>query len=102
MAAAQSFFDKTRLRTPIAGSVLKISVTPGETIAPAPDSPLAVIGDPSQVVVKADIDQRDVAKVKIGQEAYVRSDAFPGQQFEGKVTSLAPALKGSSFLPSLT
>ena len=41
---------------------------------------------------RAEFEERDIGKVRIGQIAIVRSDAFPGQDFEGKVTSLAQAL----------
>ena len=33
-----------------------------------------------------------VAKIKVGQKAFVRSNAFPGKEFEGRVTEIAPML----------
>jgi HlyD family secretion protein len=44
------------------------------------------------VRVRAEVDEHDVSKIKIGQKAFVRSNGYPGQDFEGKVTELAPSL----------
>jgi HlyD family secretion protein len=92
VALAQLMFDRTRIRAPIAGTVLQVHVKPGEVISPSPEQPILTMGDPNTLVVKAELDERDIAKVKIGQRAFVRSNAFPGRDFEGKVTALAPAL----------
>lgn len=89
---AQLMLDRTRVRAPISGTVLQVHVKPGEVVTPSPEQPIVTIGDPSVVVVKAELDERDVAKVRVGQKAFVRSSAFPGQEFEGKVTALAPVL----------
>ena len=92
VALAQLMFDRTRVRAPIAGTVLQVHVKAGEVVAPSPEQPLVTIGDPNVVIVKAELDERDVAKVKVGQKTFVRSNAFPGRDFEGKVTALAPVL----------
>jgi len=42
--------------------------------------------------VKAEVDDGDVAKIKVGQKAFVRSINYPGKDFEGKVTALAPTM----------
>ena len=59
---------------------------------PSPESPLLVIGDVSSLRVRAEFEERDVGKLRVGQAAIVRSDAFAGQDFEGTVSSLAQAL----------
>jgi HlyD family secretion protein len=51
------------------------------------------------VRVKAEIDEGDVAKVKVGQRAFVRSIAHPGQDFAGKVTLMSPSLTGPKIGP---
>ena len=51
-----------------------------------------VVGDVSALRVRAEFEERDVGKMRVGQAAVVRSDAFPGKDFEGKVNSLAQAL----------
>ncbi len=92
VALAQLMFDRTRIRAPIAGTILQVHAKPGEVVAPSPEQPLIILGDPTIVLVKAELDERDVSKVKLGQKAFVRSSAFPGREFEGKVTALAPVL----------
>ncbi|MCL4767776.1 MAG: efflux RND transporter periplasmic adaptor subunit [Hyphomicrobiaceae bacterium] len=92
VSLAQILFDRTRIRAPIDGTVLQVMGKTGETVAPSPEQPIIVMGDPATIIVKAEIDERDIAKIKIGQRAFVRSTAFPGRDFEGKVTTLAPAL----------
>ena len=43
--------------------------------------PLARIGDTVSLHVRADIDELDIARVRVGQTVDVRSDAFAGQSF---------------------
>ncbi len=88
---AESLLDKTRIRAPIAGKVLQMNAKAGELVAPSPE-PLAVIGDMSVVRVRAEVDEHDVAKIKLGQRVFVRTNAYPGQDFEGKVVEIAPSL----------
>jgi HlyD family secretion protein len=92
VALAASQLDKTRIRSPRAGTVLQLNAKPGEIVAPSPEQPLAVVGDMSVLRVKAEVDDGDVAKIKIGQKAFVRSINYPGREFEGTVTDLAPTM----------
>ena len=43
--------------------------------------------------LKSDINETDIAKIKIGQEVNITLDAFPEQNFPGKVSSIAPISK---------
>lgn len=92
VSLAQLLFDRTRIRAPIDGTVLEVLGKAGETVAPTPEQPIVVISDPAVVLVKAEVDERDISKIKVGQRAFVRSAAFPGRDIEGKVTKLAPSL----------
>lgn len=89
---AEALLDKTRIRAPTAGTILEVNVKHGEVIAPSPDQPLVVLGDMSVVRVKAEVDEGDVSKIKLEQKAFVRALSYPGQDFEGKVTRIAPSL----------
>jgi HlyD family secretion protein len=42
--------------------------------------------------VRAEVDEQDVAKIKVGQQAFVRSTAYPGREFTATVREFAPAL----------
>lgn len=92
VALAEAMLDKTRIRAPMAATVLQLHAKIGEMVTPGPDMPLVVLGDMSVVRVRAEVDEHDVSKVKVGQKAFVRSNAYPGQDFEGRVTELAPSL----------
>lgn len=89
---AEALLDKTRIRSPIAGTVLQVHAKVGEIVAPSPEAPLVVVGDMSAVRVKAEVDEADISKISAGQSVFVRSLSFPGREFEGKVASLAPTL----------
>lgn len=92
VALAASQLDKTRIRAPRAGTVLQLNAKEGEIVAPSPETPLAVIGDMSTVHVKAEVDDGEVSKIKVGQKAFVRSINYPGRDFEGRVKKLAPTM----------
>ena len=72
--------------------MLQLNAKKGEIVAPSPEHPLAVVGDMSNVRVKAEVDDGDVAKIKVGQKAFVRSINYPGRDFEGTVADLAPTM----------
>ncbi|MEQ1614076.1 MAG: HlyD family efflux transporter periplasmic adaptor subunit, partial [Hyphomicrobiaceae bacterium] len=82
VAMADALLEKTRIRAADAGTVLQVNAKAGEMIAPGGEQPLAVVGDMSIVRVKAEVDDGDIAKLKVGQKAYVRSLNYPGRDFE--------------------
>ena len=51
-----------------------------------------VFGDLSAMKVRAEVEERDAAKIHIGQRVVVRADAYPDQDFEGRVGSIAQSL----------
>lgn len=92
VSVAEALLDKTRIRAPAGGTVLRTFAKVGEIVSPAAETPLIVMGDLSAIRVIAEVDEIDAAKVRIGQSVVVRSDSYPGRDFEGKVTAFAPAL----------
>ena len=88
---AETMLERTRIRAPIAGTVLQLHAKAGEMVAPS-EMPLATIGDMSLMRVRAEVDEQDVSKIKVGQRVFVRNNAYPGQEFEGKVAELAASL----------
>jgi len=92
LSAAELGVEKTRLRAPFDGTVLNIIAKAGEVAAPSPQNVLLVVGDLSALKVRAEVEERDAAKIHVGQRVVVRADAYPNQDFEGRVTSLAQSL----------
>ena len=92
LSLAEAALERARIRAPSDGSVLQLAARVGETAVPSPESPLLVIGDVTALRVRAEFEERDVGKLRVGQAAIIRSDAFAGQDFEGTVSQLAQAL----------
>ena len=92
LSLAEAGLERTRIRAPSDGNVLLLNARIGETSVPSPESPLLVIGDVTSLRVRAEFEERDVGKLRVGQAAIIRSDAFGGQDFEGTVSLLAQAL----------
>lgn len=89
---AEALLDKTRIRSPSAGTILQVNAKQGEVVAPSPELALVVMGDMSVLRVKAEVDEGDVGKIKLNQSAYVKSTSVQDEKFQGKVTSIAPTL----------
>ncbi|HYD15503.1 MAG TPA: efflux RND transporter periplasmic adaptor subunit [Hyphomicrobium sp.] len=98
VAQVENAIERTRVRAPQNGTVLNVWAKVGEMAQPSTEAPLVLFGDISSLRVRAEVEERDVTKIRVGQRVVVRADAFPDKDFEGVVTQLAPAL-GS---PSIT
>jgi HlyD family secretion protein len=95
LLAAQAAVEKLTIRAPIAGTVLQVNARAGELSLPSGAQPLLVLGDISAMRVRAELDERDFAGIKIGQTVLVRSAAFREREFAGKVLSIAPIVQAS-------
>lgn len=91
-ALAEQAIERTRIRAPFDGTVLSVPARAGELTAASAEAVLVTFGDLSALRVRAEVEERDATKVKIGQRVVVRADAYPDRDFEGKVTSIASAL----------
>ena len=92
LSGADATAERMRIRAPQDGTILQLNATAGESVAPSPENVMVVLGDVSGLRVKAEIEERDIGKLRVGQTAIVRSDAFPGRDFEGKVASFAQSM----------
>jgi RND family efflux transporter MFP subunit len=86
---ARAALAQTRLTAPFTATVTEIGVREGELVGGY--TPLATIADLRALEIVAEIDEIDVAHVKVGQKVEVRFDAFPGERFAGILTRLYPA-----------
>jgi len=82
--------SETWIQCPVSGVVLEKSVVPGQFVGP--DQSLFVVADLSHVWVLADVYERDLANVTVGQTVHMRTSAYPGDTFEGKVGFIYPAV----------
>ena len=91
---AEARYEKTFIRSPIDGTVLRKHHRSGESVSnssTAPD-PVLTIGDRNVLRVRVDVDETDVSKVHAGQKAYVTADAFSKQKFWGRVVRVGQQL----------
>jgi HlyD family secretion protein len=99
VAQVENAIERTRVRAPADGTILNVWAREGEMASPSPDAALLLFGDISGLRVRAEVEERDVTKIRVGQRVVVRADGFPDKDFEGVVTQLAPAL-GSPHITS--
>jgi macrolide-specific efflux system membrane fusion protein len=81
----EDLYKATPLIAPITGTIIARNVEPGQTVGSG-DSPL-VVSD--RLIVKAQVDETDVAKVKLGQAARLTLDAYPDKPIAATVDHLA-------------
>jgi HlyD family secretion protein len=89
---ARAVLEKTVVRAPIDGIVLRKHRRPGETVSTQFDSPVVTIADRSRLRVRVDVDEADVARLREGQAAYVTADAFGPRRFAGRVVRIGQVL----------
>lgn len=79
------------LVAPIDGVVAQVTTQEGETVAAGMNSPTFVtIIDLSKLEVAGYVDEVDIGRVVIGQDASFTVDSFPDVDFTGKVTAVYP------------
>lgn len=99
-SVARSALDKMTLRAPIDGTVLQVNVRAGELVSPGSPQPPLQLADLSALCVRAELDERDLGSVKVKQPVSVQASAFPGREFEGNVSSVAPLVERGRLEPS--
>jgi cobalt-zinc-cadmium efflux system membrane fusion protein len=75
------------VRTPIGGTVIERVVTNGQFVSPD-NPPLITIADLSNVWVQADVFERDMHSITIGQKADVTTTAYPDEHFFAQVSRI--------------
>ena len=88
------------LRSPIAGTLVERNVAPGQEVRPdqmlASEAsvlqPLFVVTDPSRLWLWLDVPEVSLAALRTGQAIALRSSAYPGRSFAGRIDFMAAAL----------
>ncbi|MFQ5636918.1 MAG: efflux RND transporter periplasmic adaptor subunit [bacterium] len=84
----------TRIVSPVAGFVAHLIAEPGQTVAPG--TPIAKVVDISEVKVKFGVPEKDIVKLRKGQEVTISVDSYSGSKFQGTVTAVGPQADLSS------
>ncbi|MDY6875099.1 MAG: HlyD family efflux transporter periplasmic adaptor subunit [Chloroflexota bacterium] len=80
---------RCEVRAPFAGTAGAVNVRVGELVAPG--QPLVTLGDLTTLRVETtDLDETQVARVEVGQQAATTFDALPERVFTGQVTRISP------------
>lgn len=89
IAAQTQRLDYYKLVSPMDGIVLKEDGEVGDMVEPG--TILYRVGLEKPLWVVADVNEEDIPRVKVGQKALLRTDAFAGQVLPGTVKQITPA-----------
>lgn len=87
-----------RVESPMNGVVITKGVELGETVTSGVSSfsngtVLFTVADLKSLIIRVNLNEVDIAKVRVGQPARITLDAYPQKSFTGKVSFVAPAAK---------
>lgn len=94
---AQARLEKTIVRAPISGVILRKRLKDGESVSPENQTGIVTIADISALRVRVDLDETEVAKVRENQTAYVTADAYGERKFAAKVVKIGQILGRKNF-----
>jgi HlyD family secretion protein len=85
----------TTIESPIDGIVLSRDVEIGDAVSSilvmgSASTLVMTLGDTSEVYVKGKVDESDIGKVYLGQQARIKVESFKDKTFTGKVTKISP------------
>jgi HlyD family secretion protein len=104
LSQARIDLERTSIRAPVDGIVVKRSVEPGQTVAASLQAPelFVIAKNLSDMQVETAIDEADVGRIQQGQKASFTVDAFPGRHFSGQVRQVRKAATVVSNVVSYT
>jgi RND family efflux transporter MFP subunit len=85
-----------RVTSPMNGVIIKRGVEAGDTITSGVSSFNAgtvvfTVADLKSLIIRVNLNEVDIAKVRVGQPVRITLDAYPQKSFSGKVRFVAPA-----------
>lgn len=80
----------TRIESPTDGVVVDKQYEVGQTVAASFQAPtlFEIAQDLTKMQVQADVDQSDIGRIQVGQVARFNVDAFPEEEFRGKIAQI--------------
>ena len=82
--------QQTAVRSPVDGVLFERLANMGSFIYSDSNREIASIYDPAKLQIWVDVNQRDVARLYVGQPVEVTLDAEPGKVFTGEVSRILP------------
>jgi cobalt-zinc-cadmium efflux system membrane fusion protein len=80
----------TTIRAPFGGVVTKAQIAAGEVVDT--DRDLFTVADLSRVWVQAEVYEKDLGRIRMGQTAFVTVDTYPDERFTGTVSYVSDIL----------
>ena len=90
---AKEFVDNQKILSPIEGSVYNISSFGVGSVVSREENLIAIVPKDSKLIIEADVKNRDIGFVNVGQEVEIKMEAFDYQKYgtiKGKVTYVSP------------
>jgi cobalt-zinc-cadmium efflux system membrane fusion protein len=84
------------LKAPMAGIVVDRQINIGNEVRPDAPNPLFIISNPDHLWASIDLPEKDLGKVNVGQSLSIKVDAFPSEDFTGKVQSIGTMVDPAS------
>jgi HlyD family secretion protein len=94
LALRQQAYANLTITAPISGEITAIDVIPGNAVAQG--TTVMSMLDPNALEAQVAVDELDISKVKVGEDAQITVNALPGKTYTGKVISIAPTAVVSS------
>ncbi|HEX2061107.1 MAG TPA: efflux RND transporter periplasmic adaptor subunit [Thermoanaerobaculia bacterium] len=90
LSQAQTNLRYTKIISPIDGVVVDRQYDVGQTVAASFQAPtlFQIAQDLTKMQVQADVDQSDIGRVKVGQVARFSVDAYPEEEFRGRISQI--------------
>jgi HlyD family secretion protein len=88
--------ERTLVRAPASGKVLKIHTHPGEQVG---SDGILELGKTSRMFVIAEVYETDITRVRLGQKATISGDLLP-EKLEGVVTLVGSEITRSELMPT--
>ena len=90
LLVALSRLDYTRIRAPVAGTLIARNVERGWVVQPS--QVLMVLSPAGETQIVVQIDERNIGRLAVGQRALGSADAFPDRRFEAVVAYINPSV----------
>ncbi len=90
---SQIDLNHTYIRAPVDGTVVSRNVDVGQTVAASLSAPtlFLIAQDLTKMQVDTNVDESDIGRIRVGQQATFTVDAYPGETFRGKVVQIRQA-----------
>jgi macrolide-specific efflux system membrane fusion protein len=83
----EDLYRATPVVAPLDGMIIVRHAEPGQTLQAQTEDPMLVMSD--RLVVRASVDETDIAQIRVQQSARLTLDAYPGETFDGIVGQVA-------------